>query len=86
MQHVEPAQEREVLQSTKLEGDGEPQNYQALAHQTWNYSIWKLPCWDSIFLWSNMPHCALSFPLGMVMDILCHCVLEVCDLFLVLLL
>lgn len=53
-QCAEPAQEREVLQSTKLGEEGKPQSSQARRHQTWSYRIWRLPCWVSVLLWPGI--------------------------------
>ena len=71
MQKVEQAQERCILHTAQLEG---------LWHLTWNCKLWSLPCrlqsrFDTVF-----PDWATSV-FGIVMYILCHWMLELCNLF-----
>ncbi|EGW10137.1 hypothetical protein I79_024307 [Cricetulus griseus] len=72
---VEPVQERSVLQSMKLKGVGDLKSI-----LTTDTEMQSLEFTQLIFGLSLIPYFLIMFPFGMVMYILCHCILEVCDL------
>lgn len=68
--------ERSVLQSMKLKGVGGSEEYFDIRHGAVKFEVcpsgFQL-CSDPIF-----PPCAPLPPFGTLMNILCHCMLEVC--------
>ena len=75
---MEPAQERGVLWSTKLKGVEGLKNAltSAMEMQKSEFALLIL-----VLLWSSISSlCYISIPFGIGIYILCHCMLEVCDL------
>ena len=70
--------ERSVLQSTKLKGVGDLKSHQTLEKQNLE-SVQLIFC---LALFQYFLIILPFIPFGMVMYILCHYMLEVCDLFL----